>query len=89
MIGNSSEMSKVKLMIQKAAPTKSTVLITGESGVGKELVARAIHNNSPRKDMPMVAVNCSALSKVPIPEISAVPPVITVFTDGALIIFPS
>lgn len=63
MIGKSSEMSKVKLMIQKAAPTKSTVLITGESGVGKELVARAIHNNSPRKDMPMVAVNCSALSK--------------------------
>ena len=62
MIGNSSEMSKVKLMIQKSAPTKSTVLITGESGVGKELVARAIHNNSPRKDMPMVAVNCSALS---------------------------
>ena len=63
MIGNSSEMSKVKLMIQKSAPTKSTVLITGESGVGKELVARAIHNNSPRKDMPMVGVNCSALSK--------------------------
>ena len=63
MIGNSSEMSKVKLMIQKSAPTKSTVLITGESGVGKELVARAIHNNSPRKDMPMVAVNCSTLSK--------------------------
>ncbi len=63
MIGKSDEIGKVKVMIQKAAPTKSTVLITGESGVGKELVARAIHNNSPRKNNPMICVNCSALSK--------------------------
>lgn len=61
MIGKSAELNRVRQLIQKAAPAKSTVLITGESGVGKELVARSIHNLSPRKDKKLVAVNCSAL----------------------------
>ena len=50
-------------MIQKVAGSKASVLITGESGVGKELVAHAIHNLSPRKNNPLVIVNCSALSE--------------------------
>lgn len=62
MIGKSNELNKVRTMINKAAPARANVLITGESGVGKELVARAIHKLSPRKDKPMIAVNCSALS---------------------------
>ena len=63
MIGSSVELNRVKTMIEKAAPTKANVLITGESGVGKELVARAIHNQSPRKDMPLVSVHCAAFSE--------------------------
>ncbi len=63
MIGKSAELNRVKMMIQKAAPTKASVLITGESGVGKELVAKAIHNNSPRKDKPLITVHCAALSE--------------------------
>lgn len=63
MIGKSSELNKVRLMIEKAAPSKASVLITGESGVGKELVAKAIHNCSPRKDKPFITVHCAALSE--------------------------
>lgn len=63
MIGKSAEMGKVRTMISKAAPTKATVLITGESGVGKELVAKAIHENSPRKDKPFIIVHCASLSE--------------------------
>lgn len=63
MIGKSAELNRVKMMIQKAAPTKASVLITGESGVGKELVAKAIHNNSSRKDKPLITVHCAALSE--------------------------
>lgn len=63
MIGKSAELNRVKMMIQKAAPTKASVLITGESGVGKELVAKAIHNNSPRKDKTLITVHCAALSE--------------------------
>lgn len=63
MIGKSSELSKVKTIISKAAPTKASVLITGESGVGKELVARAIHEQSPRKNKTLVTVHCAALSE--------------------------
>lgn len=63
MIGKSTELNKVRAIIQKAAPTKASVLITGESGVGKELVARAIHNQSNRKDKPLISVHCAALSE--------------------------
>jgi len=61
LIGESSAMKKVYKMISKAAPTKSTVLIYGETGTGKELVARAIHNASPRRERPFIKVNCAAL----------------------------
>lgn len=61
LIGMSFPMQKVFEMIEKVADTNATVLITGESGVGKELVARAIHYNSSRKDNPLVVVNCGAL----------------------------
>ncbi|MDW8002787.1 MAG: sigma-54 dependent transcriptional regulator [Deltaproteobacteria bacterium] len=61
LIGVSLPMQKVFEMIEKVADTLATVLITGESGVGKELVARAIHCNSPRKDNPLVIVNCGAI----------------------------
>lgn len=60
-IGESGEMQKVYRRIMQVAPTDSTVLITGDSGTGKELVARAIHNNSPRHDHPFVAVDCTSL----------------------------
>ncbi len=63
MIGNSAELAKVRVMIDKAGPTKANVLITGESGVGKELVAHAVHDKSPRKDKPFVVVHCAALSE--------------------------
>lgn len=63
MIGKSAELAKVRMMIEKAAPTKANVLITGESGVGKELVAKAIHNQSSRAKKPFVIVHCAALSE--------------------------
>lgn len=63
MIGNSAELGRVRTMIDKAAPTRANILITGESGVGKELVARAVHEKSPRASMPFVVVHCAALSE--------------------------
>ncbi|MBU1003434.1 MAG: sigma-54 dependent transcriptional regulator [Proteobacteria bacterium] len=62
IIGRSKAMRGVLTMVDKAAPSRSTVLIQGESGTGKELVARAIHFASPRKDEPFVSVNCMALN---------------------------
>lgn len=61
MIGNCQAMQDVFARIQKVAPTDTNVLIFGESGTGKELVARAIHEASPRKDAPIVTVNCGAI----------------------------
>jgi len=61
MVGTSRELEAVRELIRKVAPSTSSVLITGETGTGKELVARAIHRSSPRRDAPFVAVNCSAL----------------------------
>jgi two-component system NtrC family response regulator len=61
LVGNSRGMEQVKRLIEKVAPTNSTVLILGETGTGKELVARAVHQSSLRADKPFVAVNCGAL----------------------------
>jgi len=61
LVGSSSGMEHVRTMIAKVAPTNSTVLILGETGTGKELVARALHDQSVRAEMPLVAINCGAL----------------------------
>jgi len=63
MIGSSPAMQKVVQMIEKVAPTDATVLVCGRSGTGKELVARALHGNSMRRDRPLVTVNCAALQE--------------------------
>lgn len=63
MIGSSIAMQKIQETIKKAAASKASVLITGESGVGKEVVARAIHALSPRHDKTMINVHCAALSE--------------------------
>jgi DNA-binding NtrC family response regulator len=62
MIGTSQVMRMVYEIIARAAPSKASVLITGESGVGKELVANALHELSPRKDGPLVKVHCAAFA---------------------------
>ncbi len=62
IIGRSKAMRRVLDMVDRAAPSKSTVLITGESGTGKELIAKAIHFTSPRKKGPFISVNCMALN---------------------------
>jgi DNA-binding NtrC family response regulator len=61
LIGNSPEMRKTYSIIEQAAPTGASVLITGESGTGKELVAQTIHHLSPRASFPFVAINCAAI----------------------------
>ncbi|GAB6038130.1 sigma-54 dependent transcriptional regulator [Fundidesulfovibrio butyratiphilus] len=62
IIGRSKAMASVLELVERAAPSRSTVLITGESGTGKEMVAKAIHFASPRKDGPFIPVNCTALN---------------------------
>jgi DNA-binding NtrC family response regulator len=61
MIGNSPGMRKIYSIVEQAAPTGASVLITGESGTGKELVAQMIHQLSPRASYPFVAINCAAI----------------------------
>jgi two-component system response regulator AtoC len=61
IIGRSSAMQEVFAIISRVAPTRATVLLAGESGVGKDLIARAIHFHSPRRDRPFVKINCTAL----------------------------
>lgn len=63
IIGNSKKMEKIYTLLDNVSKTESTILITGESGSGKELAARAIHLNSDRKTKPFVAVNCSAFAE--------------------------
>jgi DNA-binding NtrC family response regulator len=63
LVGTSPAMRGVVQLIQKVAPTDATVLIHGPSGTGKELVARALHLNSPRRERPLVTINCAALQE--------------------------
>jgi two-component system response regulator HydG len=63
VIGNSPKMHDVISKLKSIAPTSATVLIQGETGTGKELVAKAIHNNSPRKTKNFVAMNCTAINQ--------------------------
>jgi DNA-binding NtrC family response regulator len=63
IVGSSPAVRKVIQMIEKVAPTDATVLVRGPSGTGKELVARAIHGNSNRRDRPLVTVNCATLQE--------------------------
>ncbi|UCD36377.1 MAG: sigma-54-dependent Fis family transcriptional regulator [Nitrospiraceae bacterium] len=63
IIGKSPAIRDVAAQIRKVAPAKTTVLLLGESGTGKELFARAIHDLSPRKDHPFVAINCAAIPR--------------------------
>jgi two-component system, NtrC family, response regulator AtoC len=63
LVGRDHKMQRIYDTIESVAATKATVLITGESGTGKTLIARALHHNSPRKDQPFVEVNCGALTE--------------------------
>jgi DNA-binding NtrC family response regulator len=61
IIGRSPAMREIFATIERVAPSRATVLLAGESGVGKDLIARAIHQHSPRKDHPFVKINCTAI----------------------------
>src|ERR671926_1288490 len=61
IIGRSEPMQEIFAAIERVAPTRATVLLAGESGVGKDLIARAIHFHSPRRDRPLVKINCTAI----------------------------
>ena len=61
IIGRSPAMQEIFATIERVAPTRATVLLAGESGVGKDLIARAIHFHSPRRDRPLVKINCTAI----------------------------
>ncbi len=62
IVGRTAALKKVQSLVEQVAPTDSTVLITGETGTGKELVARAVHNLSTRRERPLVTVNCGTIS---------------------------
>src|SRR5204863_8454381 len=61
MIGDSNPIKKIKETIEKVAPTEARILITGDNGVGKELVARWLHEKSSRSTGPLIEVNCAAI----------------------------
>src|SRR5487761_2117949 len=61
IIGHSRAMQEIFATIERVAPTRATVLLAGESGVGKDMIARAIHHHSPRRDKPFVKINCTAI----------------------------
>src|ERR1041384_1290719 len=61
IIGRSQPMQEIFAAIERVAPSRATVLLAGESGVGKDLIARAIHFHSPRRDRPLVKINCTAI----------------------------
>ncbi len=61
LVGDSPQMQQVLALVEQVAPAAATVLLRGETGTGKELVARALHRRSPRRDRPFVALNCSAV----------------------------
>ncbi|MDD5233529.1 MAG: sigma-54 dependent transcriptional regulator, partial [Syntrophales bacterium] len=61
IVGESGAMVRIGESIRQVAPTMMTVLVTGETGTGKELIAHAIHRNSPRKDNPFIKINCAAI----------------------------
>jgi DNA-binding NtrC family response regulator len=63
LVGSSPDMQRVRQLIERVANTEATVLVYGASGTGKELVARAIHFNSSRRDRPLVTINCAALQE--------------------------
>jgi two-component system response regulator PilR (NtrC family) len=61
LIGQTAATAEIRALVEKVAPTRTTVLVLGESGVGKEVVARGIHQRSDRRDQPFVAINCGAI----------------------------
>ncbi|MGH9572568.1 MAG: sigma-54-dependent transcriptional regulator [Candidatus Acidiferrales bacterium] len=61
LVGHSSAMQEIFATVDRVAPTRATVLLAGESGVGKDMIARAIHHHSPRHDKPFVKINCTAI----------------------------
>src|SRR5664279_2033848 len=61
IVANSSKMQEILAAVARGAATRSTVLLCGESGVGKDMIARAIHHHSPRASMPFVKINCTAI----------------------------
>jgi DNA-binding NtrC family response regulator len=63
IVGASRRMAEIHEIIRKVSPATTTVLITGETGTGKELIARAIHRNSPRRDQPFIRINCAAIAE--------------------------
>ncbi len=63
MVGDSAALTQIRAAVERVAPTNARVLITGESGTGKELVARAVHDGSPRRGGPFVEVNCAAIPR--------------------------
>ena len=67
LVGNSTQIQELLKMVHKVAPLNTSVLITGETGTGKELIARAIHQYSNRSERKFISINCSVMKKAPLP----------------------